>query len=78
MSAENAETAEPRTVVVDLGKKKRKDVKKLRKGEGRLMERIGELVEQMKAEGQLTAGAETVVVVVERKKKNTMRFPGLR
>ncbi len=78
MSAENAETAEPRTVVVDLGKKKRKDVRKLRKGEGRLMDRIGELVEQMKADGQLTAGAETVVVVVERKKKNTMRFPGLR
>jgi len=55
-------------IVVDMGKKKRKDVKKLRRGEGKLMDRVMEAVANMHSEGTANPG-DTVVVVVERKDK---------
>ncbi len=73
MSSQNAEQSG--TIVVDIGKKKSKLVKALRKGEGRLMEQAHELVAQMRADGQIASGADTVVVVVEKKPKKVMSFP---
>lgn len=52
------------TVIIDLGEHARKKVKRLRKGKGRLMEKVEDAVEQLKAEGVLAANAQTVVVVV--------------
>ena len=57
-----------RVVVVDLGKKKRKQVKRLRRGEGRLMDDVREVVAELQAEGESQPG-DTVVVVVERKQR---------
>jgi hypothetical protein len=50
--------------VIDLGEQKRKRVKKLRKGEGRLMEKVEDAIESLKEEGHLDASAQTVVVIV--------------
>lgn len=56
-----------KTVVLDLGKQKRKKVKDLRKGKGALMEDVNTAISELQAEGTLAADAQVVVVIVERK-----------
>jgi len=63
-SAESAAADAGVVCVLDLGEQKRKRVKKLRKGEGRLMEKVEDAIESLKEEGVLQANAQTVVVVV--------------
>jgi hypothetical protein len=50
--------------VIDLGEHSRKRVRRLRRGEGRLMEKVEDAVAALKQDKVLSAGAETVVVVV--------------
>src|SRR5690348_13675981 len=50
--------------VVDLGEHSRQRVRRLRRGEGRLMERVEDAVAALTENGVLSAGAQTVVVVV--------------
>lgn len=57
-------------ILIDLGKKKRKAVKKLRKGRGRLMDDIGEVVAGLKSEGTIADTAQVVVVVVREKRRS--------
>jgi Family of unknown function (DUF6200) len=52
-------------VVVDLGTKKRKQVKLLRKGKGKLMEKVKQCIDELKASGTITGAATPVVIVVE-------------
>lgn len=54
-------------VVVDMGRRKAKGVKKLRKGEGKLFDEVLETLAEMRADGVLREDAQTVVVVVERR-----------
>lgn len=56
-------------MLIDLGSKKRKDVKRLRKGRGRLMGRVVDTVEELKASGEIEADSQVVVVVVKEKRK---------
>ena len=56
-------------LVIDIGKRKRKQVRRLRKGEGRLAEEIEQTVDNLKNEGVLDTDAQTVVVVVRQKPK---------
>jgi hypothetical protein len=51
-------------VVVDLGKRSKKKVKKLRKGTGPLMDRVVDTVDQLEADGEVEANHQIVVVVV--------------
>lgn len=69
MSDQTPESTGERTIVIDLGKKKRKAVNKLRKGEGALMDRLGEVLAELRADGQLRENVDTVIVVVEKKPK---------
>jgi Family of unknown function (DUF6200) len=69
--AEPSEANAP--ILVDLGRKKRKAVKKLRKGRGRLMDDIGEVIADLQSEGAVAEGAQVVIVVVREKR----RRPGL-
>jgi len=62
----------PRPVVVDLGTKKRKQIKKLRKGTGPLMDDLQELLEKLRAAGHLAAGTTPVVMVVKQKPRRSM------
>lgn len=50
--------------VLDLGEQKKKRIKKLRKGEGRLMEKVEDAIADLQGEGILEAKVQTVVVVV--------------
>lgn len=54
-------------VVVDLGKKKRKDVKRLRKGSGKLAAMVDDSLAELRTAGAIGESAQTVVVVVREK-----------
>ena len=56
-------------VVVDIGKRKRKQVRDLKKGSGKLVGRIEEAIAQMKTDGTLDPASPTVVVIVEKKRR---------
>lgn len=56
-------------LVVDVGKKQsKKRIRQLRRGRGRLLERINDTVADMQANGALKQDAQLVVFVVRRKK----------
>jgi hypothetical protein len=52
------------TCVIDLGEHSRKRVRRLRRGEGRLMEKVEDAVAALQEDGVLSANAQTVVIVV--------------
>ena len=61
-------------VVVDLGRRSKKQVKRLRKGEGRLMGRVEQTVDQLKGEKEIDPNSEVVVFVVRQKDKRKGLF----
>jgi hypothetical protein len=67
----------PRPVVIDLGSKKRKQIKKLRKGTGPLMDDLQELLEKLRAAGHLAPDATPVVMVVKQKPRRRSIHPFL-
>jgi len=66
-TAEETATADP--VIIDLGKQKKKRVKRLRKGYGRLAEDVADAIDELKASGVVAGEAQPVIVVVREKKK---------
>jgi hypothetical protein len=71
-SADSAASHAP--VVVDAGKKRRKQIRQLRKGRGKLMDEINELVSELRNSGSISASSQPVVVVV-RQKRRTRSLP---
>jgi hypothetical protein len=65
-------------VVVDIGKKGRKQIKALRRGEGKLMAEVNSLVQELKSAGTVSSSAQPVVVIVRQKlrAKGLFPFPG--
>lgn len=61
-------------LVVELGRKKPKQIKKLRKGEGPLMDDVLQLLDGLRSEGRLAAGATPVVMVVKQKRRRRSMF----
>ncbi|MBS0538082.1 MAG: hypothetical protein JSR47_04970 [Proteobacteria bacterium] len=50
--------------VIDLGEHSRRRVRRLRRGEGRLMEKVEDAVAALQGNGVLSENAQTVVIVV--------------
>ncbi len=75
----NAATPTPATaspVIIDLGKKSKKAVKKLRKGKGgKLLDHVRDAVETLRAEGAIDANAQPVIIVV-RERPETLGWNG--
>ena len=63
-------------VIIDLGKRRRKQVKKLRRGEGKLLDDVNGAVAELRTAGTLSADVQPVVVIV-REKRGKMKslFP---
>lgn len=57
------------TIVVDLGKQKRKAIKRLRKGTGKLMDEVNECIEELRETGVIKGAARPVVVIVKEKSR---------
>jgi uncharacterized protein DUF6200 len=55
----------PQAVLVDLGRRQSpKQIKRLRKGRGKLMRRIDEIIDDLAAAGTVKATAQPVIIVV--------------
>ena len=61
-------------VIIDLGKKKRSQVRKLRKGRGKLVDRVNELVADLHNNGTMTSKGQPVIVVVQPKRRRGRGF----
>ena len=66
-----------RILALDLGKKRRKQIKQLRQGEGALMDEINGCIEELRLAGTVSAAAQPIVIVVQQKRRNKMKsmFP---
>jgi hypothetical protein len=57
--------ARPQLVLVDLGRRQSpKQIRRLRKGRGKLVSRIDEIVEELTESGTVKANAQPVVIIV--------------
>ena len=63
-----AKAVEP--VIIDLGKKKRKRIKKLRRGCGSLIDQVSQTIEELKQTGAVQKNAQPVIVIVRQKSRN--------
>ena len=61
-------------VVVDMGSQSKKRIKNLKKGRGKLMQRVDEVVADLQADDLTGAGANVVVVIVKQKTGMTDLF----
>jgi len=65
-------------IILDLGRRRRKQVKRLTRGTGKLMAEVTECIEELKTTGKLSGSVQPVIVVVkERPKMRKMLFPGM-
>ena len=64
-------TATDAPIVVDLGKKSRKQIRQIRRGEGKLLNEVQDVVAQLKASGTISPSAQPVIIVVKQKKRRT-------
>lgn len=63
-----------RPIVVDLGKKPRKQIKKLTEGTGKLLDEVDKVIQELKVAGKISGTAQPVVIVVKEKARATA-FP---
>ena len=63
-------------VIVDLGKRRKKLVRRLRKGTGKLMDEVRAAISEIQKTGRISANAQPVIVVVTQKTKSK-RFGGM-
>ncbi|HYI12092.1 MAG TPA: hypothetical protein VEK57_23770 [Thermoanaerobaculia bacterium] len=59
-------------IVLDLGSRSKKQIKKLRRGEGKLMDRVAMVVEELKSNGNISATAQPIVIVVRERRSDSM------
>jgi uncharacterized protein DUF6200 len=58
-------------LIVDLGKKRRKQIKQLRKGRGKLFDKVNSTLQELKTASTISASAEPVVIIVQEKRRKT-------
>ncbi len=62
-------------IVIDIGKRQSsKQIRRLRKGTGKLTEKIKELVDDLREQRTISAEAQPVVIVVRQKAKRAKTF----
>ena len=64
-------TSTPNPLIVDLGKKRPKQIKQLRKGRGKLFDKVNSTLQELKTANTISANAEPVVVIVRERRKRT-------
>ena len=63
-------------VIVDLGRRRKKLVRRLRKGTGKLMDEVQAAIGEIQRTGRISANAQPIIVVVTQKPKSK-RFGGM-
>jgi hypothetical protein len=62
-------TDETAIVVADLGSRRAKSIRRLKQGNGRLLDDSEKLMQQLKVDGVVTEGAVPIIVVVKEKRR---------
>lgn len=75
--AETVKTESKPPIVIDLGKHRRKRIKDLRNGTGRLAEQVNGCLEELRGAGTLSPNAQTVVVVVRQRRRRNKALKGI-
>ena len=60
-------TATVAPIIIDLGKKSRKQVRLVREGAGKLMDEISVTLEDLRADGTIKPDAQPVLIIVRQK-----------
>ncbi len=58
-------------VVLDLGKQRRKQIKRLRQGDGKLMDDINGAIDELRTAGTIGPVSQAIVVIVREKRRKT-------
>lgn len=74
LTSKDTENADTPVTVVDIGKHKRKQIRRLHKGQGKLMGKVQDALDQMRAEQLIDSNAHVVVLVVKEKRSKKSRF----
>lgn len=56
-------------VIIELGKQSKKRIRRLRRGQGRLMDVTLDTLEQLREQGSVAADAQPVLIIVQQKRK---------
>ena len=69
------QTAVESPLIVDLGRRKKSAIKKLRRGEGTLVREVNDCIGELKSSGAISSMAQPVVILVREKRKPGIRLP---
>jgi hypothetical protein len=61
-------------LLVDLGKKSRKQVRKLRKGTGKLVDEVKQCVDELRTTGSASGSSQPIVIIVREKRSRYRLF----
>jgi hypothetical protein len=59
-------------IILDLGKKKRKQIKQLKKGTGKLMTEVQDCIQELKQAGRVADHARPVIVLIKERPRKLM------
>jgi len=62
-------------ILIDLGRKKRRQINKLRNGGGPLLRQVIEVVDEFKQEGKIAESTQPLIVIVREKRRKLSRLP---
>ena len=65
-----ASNATEAPIIVDLGKRRRKLVRRLRKGTGKLMDEVQAAIDEIRRAGRISGNVQPIIVVVSPKTKS--------
>ncbi|MEM9925774.1 MAG: hypothetical protein AAF915_18830 [Cyanobacteria bacterium P01_D01_bin.50] len=63
-----ATAQEANTIILEFGSAKSDDIKDLRHGEGKILKRVGKVIEQLKDSGEVAENVQPIIVIVKEKK----------
>lgn len=73
---EAAKGAAAAPIVIDIGRHRRKQVKRLRQGTGKLMDEVLHSIQELKTAGRISDSAQPIVVIVrERRRTRNLMWP---
>ncbi len=68
-------SSHPAPVVIDLGKKARKQIKQLREGRGKLLDEVNGVVAELRKADSISSSQPVVVVVRPKRKDRSILWP---
>ena len=60
-------------VVLDIGKQKKKQIKLLREGKGKLLSEINASIQELRTVGSISATAQPIIVIIREKRRKVMK-----